>query len=291
MDSGPVGNDPSGRLSLSAFTNPWGLLVLPGALFLIAFFGYPLAEMAVRSVTDPSPANYQIFFSSPVYLRTLLTTLEISLLVTVVCLVLGYLYAYVMSLASPRVAGVMIVLVLLPFWSSSLVRVFAWTLWLDDVGVINTMLRDLGLTQAPLMLMRNTLGVTIGMSQVLLPYMVLPLYAVMRRIDRDLPAAAAGLGASPMAAFRRVFFPLSLPGVYAGALLVFVLSLGFYIAPAVLGGSENTMLSQLIIDEVQVQLQFGVGSAISIVLLAITLIILWLGTRFVSINMVIGSRE
>jgi putative spermidine/putrescine transport system permease protein len=291
MDSGPVGNDPSGRLSLSAFTNAWGLLVLPGVLFLIAFFGYPLAEMAVRSVTDPSPANYQIFFSSPVYLRTLLTTLEISLLVTVVCLVLGYLYAYVMSLASPRVAGVMIVLVLLPFWSSSLVRVFAWTLWLDDVGVINTMLRDLGLTQAPLMLMRNTLGVTIGMSQVLLPYMVLPLYAVMRRIDRDLPAAAAGLGASPMAAFRRVFFPLSLPGVYAGALLVFVLSLGFYIAPAVLGGSENTMLSQLIIDEVQVQLQFGVGSAISIVLLAITLIILWLGTRFVSINMVIGSRE
>ena len=287
-DSGLAAARPARALSLRALVSPWGLLALPGALFLLAFFGYPLLRMGLRSLTDPSPANYTIFITSPVYLRTLLTTFEISFIVTMVCLALGYPYAYVMNLAPPRVAGVMVIVVLLPFWSSLLVRVYAWTVWLQDTGVINSLLQELGLVDHPVTLMRNTLGVTLGMTQVLLPYMVLPLYTIMRRIDPELTSAAASLGATPFAGFRRVFLPLSLPGVYAGSLLVFVLSLGFYIAPAVLGGTQNTMLSQLIVEQVQTELNFGVGSAISMVLLGITLLLLWLGTRLVSVNRVIG---
>lgn len=267
------------------------LLVLPGTVFLIAVFGYPLAEMAILSLTDPSPANYRVFVDSPIYLRTLVTTFETALLVTAACLLLGYPYAYAMNAATPRVAAVLGLIVLMPFWTSMLVRTYAWTVWLQDTGVINTALQDLGIIGEPLPLMRNVFGVAVGMTQILLPYMVLPIYAVMRRVDPELQSAAEGLGASPSVAFMRVFLPLSFPGVAAGCLLVFVLALGFYIAPALLGGPQNTMLSQLIVDKVSLQLQFGVGSAVGMVLLAVTLAILALGGRLAPFHEHLGGDE
>lgn len=262
----------------------WALLAVPGVVFLLGFFGYPLLRMAIRSFTDPSPANYKIFVESSAYVRSLGTTFETAFIVTAACLLLGYPYAYVMNQAKPRLATLLGFLVLLPFWLSALVRTYAWTVWLQDTGVINTVLQDIGVVDHPLGLIRNTLSVTIGMTNILLPFMVLPLYAVMRRIDPELTPAASSLGAPPFVAFRKVFLPLSLPGVFAGSLLVFVLSLGYYITPALLGSPSNAMISELIVNQVSEQLQFGIGAAIAMVLLVLTLVVLFVGSRVVRLQ-------
>ena len=260
--------------------NSWAWLVLPGMLFLIAFFVVPIAGMAVRSFTDPGPENYLIFVKSGLYARVLWTTIRTAFVVTLVCLLLGYPYAYVMLKVGPKLTAVLGVLVLLPFWSSILVRTYAWTVLLQDSGIINSALKSLGVISQPLQLMRNDLGVTIGMSHILLPYMVFPIYAVMTRISPDLVPAAQSLGAPPYRAFLRVFWPQSVPGVAAGVLLVFVLSLGFFITPALLGSPSNTMFSVLVVNEVSQMLQFGRGSALAVVLLLVTLVLLWFGRRF-----------
>jgi putative spermidine/putrescine transport system permease protein len=269
----------------------WTLLIVPALLFLGAFFGVPLLRMAITSLTEPSPANYLVFTESPIYLRVLGTTFRTAFIVTVICLVLGYPYAYAMHHAGPRLAAVLTVAVLFPFWSSLLVRTYAWTVLLQDSGVVNSVLQELGLIDRPLALMRNSLGVTIGMSQILLPFMILPIYAVMRRIDPDLTPAAASLGARPFTAFRRIFLPLSLPGILVGSLLVFVLALGFYITPALLGSPRDAMLSELIVNQVSQQLDFGVGAALAMVLLVLTLGLLWAASRPVRIGEALGGAE
>lgn len=286
---GPAGvrvADPGGTRRIRF--NSWSLLVLPGLLFLVVFFVVPIAGMAIRSFTDPGPENYLVFAESPLYLRVLWTTIRTAAVVTVVCLLLGYPYAYVMLKAGPRLTGVLAGLVLLPFWSSILVRTYAWTVLLQDTGIVNSTLRNLGLITEALPLMRNDLGVAIGMGHILLPYMVFPIYAVMSRIDPDLVPAALSLGARPYRAFWRVFVPPSMPGVLAGGLLVFVLSLGFYITPALLGSPSNTMFSVLVVDEVSKKLEFGVGSALAITLLVVTLVLLWVGSRVVRVGDMLG---
>jgi ABC-type spermidine/putrescine transport system permease subunit I len=194
-----------------------------------------------------------------------------------------------MTIVPGRVAGVLLIAVLLPFWSSLLVRTFAWQVILRDTGIINRFLLDLGVIHEPLALIRTTAGVIIGMSHILLPFMVLPLYAVMRRIDPEFGRAAANLGASPTTAFLRVFVPLSLPGIAAGSLLVFILALGFYITPALLGGLGDQMISQLIVQQIQQRLDWGFGTAMSVLLVAITLIVLLVASRLVRIRDVFGS--
>lgn len=263
--------------------NGWSVLAVPGVAFLVLFFGVPMMGMLARSFTDPSPENYLVFFQSPLYLRVLLTTFWTAFLVTLVCLVLGYIYAYAMYRAGRWVAFLLVALLILPFWSSFLVRSYAWMVLLQDSGLINTALLGLGVIERPLQLMRNTLGVAIGMTHIFLPFMVLPIYAAMRRMDPDLPLAASSLGAPPLATFRRVFFPLTLPGVYAGSLLVFVPALGFFITPALLGNPRNQMFSELIVLQVNQLLRFGVGSALAVILLATTLVLVWVGTRFVNV--------
>jgi putative spermidine/putrescine transport system permease protein len=183
----------------------------------------------------------------------------------------------------------LLIAVLLPFWSSLLVRTFAWQVLLRDTGVINRFLLDLGLISEPLTLIRTTGGVIIGMSHILLPFMVLPMYAVMRRIDPEYGRAAANLGASPLSAFLRIFLPLSLPGVLAGSLLVFVLALGFYITPALLGGLRDQMISQLIVQQIQQRLDWGFGTAMSVLLVGITLAVLFAASRAVRLRDVFGS--
>ena len=272
--------------------NRWSLLVLPAVVFLAVFFLAPLVTMSLRSLTDPQDAglsNYARFFGDEAYLRVLINTFWIALVSTVTCLVVGYPFAYLMTVVSGRVAGLLLIAVLLPFWSSLLVRTFAWQVILRDTGIINRFLLDLGLISSPLTLIRTTLGVLLGMSHILLPFMVLPLYAVMRRIDPEYGRAAANLGAPPMSAFLRVFVPLSLPGVVAGCLLVFVLALGFYITPALLGGLHDQMISQLIVQQVQQRLDWGFGTAMSVVLMVITLVILFVASRLVRLRDVFGS--
>jgi putative spermidine/putrescine transport system permease protein len=274
-----------------AIVDAWALLALPGLVFLALFFVMPLVRMAARSVTDPGPANYQVFVESSLYVKVLWTTIRTSLIVTAACLLLGYAFAYAMHHAGRKTQAVLAAVVLIPFWSSLLVRTYAWTVLLQDSGVINSMLMRIGLIDQPLALMRNTLGVTIGMTHILLPFMVLPIYATMRRIDPDLVPAAEGLGARPWMAFRRVFLPLSLPGVFAGSLLVFVLALGFYITPALLGSPQNAMFSELVVNMVTERLRFGVGSALAMTLLFVTLVLLWIGSRFVRIPEALGYQE
>jgi putative spermidine/putrescine transport system permease protein len=272
-------------------TRGWGWCLLPGFALLAVLFGWPLVDVGVRSLTDPSPHNYDVFVESSVYRNAYLTTFRVALVSTVACLALGYPYAYLMHVSSGRTAVLLAFFVLLPFWTSILVRTYAWTVWLQDTGIVNRALIGLGLTDAPLALMRNSLGTTIGMTGVLLPFMVLSLYAGMRRIDPDLTRAAQSMGATPFTAFRRVFVPLSTPGIYAGCLIVFVISLGFYLTPAILGDPGHPLVAQLIVDQVQRQFAFGVGSALGMALLALTLLVLWLGTRFVDFETVVGQKS
>jgi len=288
--AGP-GDRPRPGLRILA-ANRWSILVLPAAVFLAVFFLAPLALMSLRSVTDPAGAglsNYEKFFAQEAYLRVLTNTFWIAVISTVTCLVVGYPFAYLMTIVPGRVAGLLLIAVLLPFWSSLLVRTFAWQVILRDTGIINRFLIDLGLISEPLTLIRTTVGVILGMSHILLPFMVLPIYAVMRRIDPEFGRAAANLGASPASAFLRVFVPLSLPGVVAGCLLVFVLALGFYITPALLGGLRDQMISQLIVQQIQQRLDWGFGTAMSVLLMAITLVILFIASRAVRLRDVFGS--
>jgi len=269
----------------------WGLLTLPGVGFLALAFFIPLVGMMVRSVSDPSPANYLAVAETPVFLRSMLYTFEVALLVTLSCLVLGYPWAYLMNQAAGRWRWVLAALVVLPLWSSLLVRTYAWTVLLRDSGVVNQLLQRVHLIGQPLPLMGNTLGVAIGMTQLMLPFMVLPIFAVLRQVDVDLLPAAESLGARPLAAFVRVLWPLSLPGVFAGCLLVFVVSLGFFITPALLGSGRSPMLSQLIVEQTNVLFHFGVGSALAVVLLIVTFAVIWLGTRFVPWTQALGYGE
>jgi ABC-type spermidine/putrescine transport system permease subunit I len=268
------------------------LLVLPAAAFLAAFFLAPLIEMSTRSVTEPVGAglsNYTRFFEQGAYVRVLTNTFWIALLTTGACLLIGFPFAYLMTVVPGRIAGLLVIAVLLPFWSSALVRTFAWQVILRDTGIINTFLVDIGVVAEPLPLIRTTAGVIIGMSHILLPFMVLPIWAVLRRIDPEFSRAAANLGASPATAFRRIVLPLSLPGVLAGCLLVFVLALGFYITPALLGGPRDQMISQLIVEQVERQLDWGFAAAMSVLLMAMTFAILFVASRFVRLRDVFGS--
>ena len=279
-----------GALRLPA--NRWALLVLPAAAFLVVFFLVPLIEMSARSVTEPAGAglsNYARFFEQEAYVRVLVNTFWIAMLTTAVCLLIGFPFAYLMTVAPVRIAGLLLIAVLLPFWSSALVRTFAWQVLLRDTGIINGMLLDLRLVSEPLPLIRTTAGVVIGMTHVLLPFMILPIWAVLRRIDPEYGRAAANLGASPATAFRRIVLPLSLPGVLAGCLLVFVLALGFYITPALLGGPRDQMISQLIVEQVQRQLDWGFAAAMSVLLLGVTFAVLFAASRFVRLSDVFAS--
>ncbi|WGW11664.1 ABC transporter permease [Saxibacter everestensis] len=269
----------------------WNVLIWPALIFMAALFLLPFIQTAVRSLTDPGPENYGIFLSDPIYLRSLLTTFTTAIIVTVVALLIAYPYAYLMYRATPRMAGVLTLLVMLPFFTSLLVRTYAWTVWLQQTGIINSALLNLGIIESPLALMRNTLGVAIGMTHSLLPFMVFPIYASMRRVPPNLMPAARSLGANNPLAFRTVFMPLTTPGIVSGCLIVFVMSLGYYVTPALLGAPDNAMLSELVVNQVEQQIEFGTGSAIGMVLLLVTLIVLFIGTRVVRFkDIVTGGR-
>jgi putative spermidine/putrescine transport system permease protein len=256
-------------------------LLLAGVpfLFLVLFFVNPLLRIGRLSFGEESfsLSYYEDFFRSELYTGTLLRTLLSAAAVTSVCLLIGYPYAYVMANTRRRTRVVMLVFLLLPFWTSVLVRTYAWQILLQDTGLINRLLLSIGVIEDPLPLIRNTQGVLIGMTHVLLPFMVLALFAVMSRIDRKIMSAAISLGATPLAAFRTTYLPLSLPGIVAGSTLVFVLTIGFYITPAILGDPRSSFLSQLIVQQAQHLLNWELASAMSVVLFVATFLFVALG--------------
>ncbi|NKX53101.1 ABC transporter permease [Arthrobacter mobilis] len=252
------------------------LLLLPALALMAGVFAYPLAEAMWRSVAYPAPGpqNYQWFAADAGNWAVLGRTLWVALLSAAICLVLAYPYAYFMVISGPKLRAALMVIVLIPFWTSLMIRSFAWIILLQDNGLVNGLLAVLGL--GPFELIRNTTGVLVGMVQVLLPFMVLPLYASMNNVDLRLMQASSSLGARPFVSFTRIFMPLAMPGVVSGSLLVFIQALGFYITPALLGSPAEMMISQYIYMQVNGQLQWGRGSVLGVILLVATLALLGL---------------
>jgi ABC-type spermidine/putrescine transport system permease subunit I len=239
--------------------------------FLLVLFLYPVARFLLVSVEGGTLAHYDKALLDGLYLRVLWDTFRIALAVTVITLVLGYPVAWFLASAPPAWAAVGLFCLILPFWTSVLIRTYAWSVILGRNGVVNRALLDAGLIDEPLRLLNNELGVLIGMVHVLLPYMVFPVYAVMRRQDPTLLLAARGLGADGPQTFTRVFLPLTVPGILAGTTLVFVLALGFFITPAILGGGRVMMIAVLIEQQVRGLSNWPFAAALSAVLLAAAL--------------------
>jgi putative spermidine/putrescine transport system permease protein len=259
--------------------------VLPLLLFMLAAFNLPIALMLGWSVSNPARtlAHYAYLFQVPVYLKVLANTLRIALITTVACVLVGYPLAYWLRGLGPRARVVALTLVVLPFWISILIRTYAWIVILGNAGLVNRTLMELGLIGAPLPFLYNELGVTIGTVNVLLPFFVLPLYASIARIDDRLLHAAASLGASARTIFWRVFFPLSLPALAASAILVFILTLGFYITPAVLGGGRVPMVANMLDMLINTFPRWELAAAISTLLMVMVvgfyLVSRWVRTR------------
>ncbi|MBO1900849.1 ABC transporter permease [Leucobacter weissii] len=256
------------------------LLLVPAFVIVSLFFLAPLVDVFIRSVTDPVPGlqNYVWLFTTEANLAVVVRTFGTAFLVTVVCLLLAYPYAYLMTIVSDRTRNLLQLFVMLPLWTSILVRTLAWMVLLQDTGPINGLLAAwFGI--GPIPLIRTTFGVALGMSQVLLPFMVLPLYSAMAKIDKRLLPAASNLGAKPVTAFLTVYLPLSRPGIFAGSVTVFILGLGFYIIPALLGSSKEIMISALIQQQISVFLMWGQGTALGIFLLVCTILLLVVVSR------------
>lgn len=247
----------------------WFWLAAPALLLIGAVFLVPVGWLLLRSLSDPrwGLQNYAAVFAHPVYLRVFWNTIVIAGSVTALCLLIGYPVAYTMAHAGERGRRFLVFVILIPFWTSLLVRTYAWLVLLQQNGLVNRVLVDSGLVAAPLQLVYNRLGVLIDMVQVQLPFMVLPLYAVLSRIHPRYGQAAATLGAPPVAEFRRVYLPLSLPGVFTGCALVFITSLGYYITPALLGGRQDLMIAQLILIQIGDFGNWGLAAALAIILL------------------------
>ncbi|WGW11461.1 ABC transporter permease [Saxibacter everestensis] len=249
-------------------------LVVPAVIVVVLVFVIPVLYIVWQSVSDPTIGlqNYAWLLTSSTNLQVLGRTIVVAIGATLITAVVGYPYAYLMSTSGPVLRGIMMALVLLPFWTSLMVRAFAWVIILQNNGVLNAILRGMG---APgVSLLGTTTATLIGMCQVLMPFMVLPMVAVMQSIDHRLPLAAQVMGASPQKAFRTVYFPLSLPGVFAGCLMVFILSLGFYITPALLGSPREQLLPNAIYAQVLELLNWGHGGAMAVALLMIVGVLL-----------------
>lgn len=262
------------RLAIAGLSLPALLLV---AVCLIIPVGSLLALSFIGAQGNLSLENYQRLIDNKAYLAIFLTTFEISAVITLICMLLGYPLAYFITLLPPRAVGFAMLAIILPFWTSLLVRTYAWMVLLQKQGLVNSALLKLGVIDEPIALLHNYAGTVIGMSHIMLPFLVLPLYGAMKAIDRDLIRAAANLGAGPIVRFWTVSFPLSLPGLGAGALIVFVLSLGFYVTPALLGGGKVTMVAMRIQKSVALYPNWGAASALAVVLLVVTALVLLLG--------------
>jgi putative spermidine/putrescine transport system permease protein len=259
--------------------------VLPLLAVMLAAFALPIALMLARSVTHPEPTleHYSALFETAVYLRVLGRTLRIAAITTVACGLLGYPLAYWMRGLPPHHRVVAASIVVLPFWISILVRTYAWIVVLGNAGLVNRVLLDLGLAGAPVAFLYNEFGVIVGTTNVLLPFIVLPLFAAMIKIDDRLMQAAESLGASRWTVFRRVFFPLSVPALAAGSILVFILTFGFYITPAILGGGRVPMVANALDLMINQFARWEAAAALSTVLLVVTLacfaVSRWVGAR------------
>ncbi len=259
---------------------------MPALVFLFLFLVLPLSSLFLVSVTEPSLGlgNYAKLLGDAAYGRVLFNTFFVAGVVTCVTLVIGYPVAWLLAILPARTAHLLMAAILLSMWTNLLARTYGWMVLLQRTGIINRTLIDLGLINEPLPLINNLFGVTIGMTYIMLPYVILPLHATLSGIDPAIMQAAAITGAKPRQIFWRILLPLSLPGIGAGCLMVFVMALGYYVTPALLGGTANMMLAEMIAQQVQSLLNWGLGSAAAFILLAVTLVFFAIYVRVVGLG-------
>ena len=267
------------------------MLVSPALVALLLLFVYPIAGILVRSLFSPGLTfkHYLYFFQNPLYVKVMWITLQISFLSTLTSVLVGYPVAYVLRRARPGLRNFFLLVIVLSFMISLLVRNYSWIIVLQRNGVINILFKSLGLIDHPLILLHNKFGTLVGMTHIFTPYIIFPIYSVMMGIDLNLEKAAQNLGATRWQTFWRVTFPLSLPGIGAGALLVFIMALGFFITPALLGGRKELMLSNLIEIQVVDLLNWPFASAMSVVLLVVTLIVFFVYNRYLGVERLWGG--
>lgn len=267
-------------------------LLTPALAVVVVLLVVPLAWLSWQSIRQDGGftlANYRRIFSGT-YLDTFLLTFRLSAIVTSVTLLLGYPVAYLAASVRPKLAALILGMVILPFWTSVLVRTYAWLVLLQRTGIVNKALIAAGIVDHPLRLAYNEFGTIIAMVHILLPFMVLPLYSAMQKIPASMSQAAASLGASPVHAFLRVFLPLSMGGVIAGVTLVFVLCLGFYITPELMGGGKSIMVSMVVSRNVEIYNSWGAASSVSVVLLLCVFAIFYAASRVIPLDKTLGAK-
>jgi putative spermidine/putrescine transport system permease protein len=277
--------------ALTRHISPGWLLVAPFFLVVVAFYLGPLANILWLSVTDPEPGlgNYEKLVENDALARILWTTFRTCAITTVFSVGIGYCLAYAMVHAHRKNQNIMLTLLLISFWISVLVRTFAWLMLLGHNGLVNNGMEAIGLIDRPVRFMRNELGVLIGMVHYMVPYAVLPLMANMQTLDPRVMAASRNLGASGVQTFRRIYLPLTIPGLVASSLLVFILSLGFYVTPAILGGGKVLMVAEYISVQLLVTLQWGTAAMLGTLMLIGVLALLWIMSRFMQLSAVFGG--
>lgn len=273
---------------MTAMLRKPALLLVPLMAFLLVFYLLPVAMMLLRSAGEGwSFAPFVDAFDSAITLKVFRFTVVVAVVVTLLTLVLAYPLAYFIVTTSEKFAALLMAIVLVPFWTSILIRSYAWMVLLGRQGVINEFLTWTGMIDTPIRMLNTTFAVYVGMIHVLLPFMILPILSALKGIDGRLVAAAENLGAGPASVFRHVILPLSMPGVIAGCVLVFVLSLGFYITPALIGGPRDMTISMLIAQKVELY-EWDEASAVAAVLLVLTLVALAVVGRIVSLDKIFG---
>jgi mannopine transport system permease protein len=274
--------------SARQYSPSFSLALTAPLILLLAFsFLYPVGRLLWMSVATPdgfTAEHYLRVWNQPLYLNILWRTIQLALVVTVASFLLAYPVAYAMTLVKNRWAAVMTACVMIPLWTSVLVRSYAWIVLLQRNGIINNLLRDSGVISDPLHMLYTEGSVMIAMTHNLLPFMILPIYSALNTIPPELARAARNLGAGPIQAFFRITLPLSLPGVYAGSLMTFILALGFYITPALVGGPRTLMMATLIGQQATDLLNWPFAAALSGVLLAATLLLVAIFRKTLSLN-------
>ena len=263
---------------------PYGWFILLVAIPLLIVMKISLSEMEATSVsnmmswTNGLPtlklnfANYQFIFSDALYVKTYISSLKYALITTLICLAIGYPFAYFMARAPKHIQPTLLMLIMLPFWTSFLLRIYAWKTLLVSNGVINNVLMSLHVINTPLEMMNNSFSLTIGMVYSYLPFMILPLYANLSKLDLRYLEAAADLGTSPFKAFWLITVPLSKAGIIAGSMLVFIPAVGEYVIPELLGGPSTLMIGRVLWDEFFSNNDWPMAAAVAVVMIALILI-------------------
>ncbi len=264
------------------------MLAGPLLFLLCVFYLYPLIKLFPESLLMEgrfSWEHYEHFFREPLYSYILLRTIRIAMYVTIICFFIGYPVAYFLAeLKSQRTCNLLMICILLPFFTSILVRSYAWIILFQTKGIINSSLISMGLINEPLTLLHNEFAVLVGMIHIMLPFMILPIFSVLKNLDRNLLRAARNLGANAIKSFALITFPLSLPGVGAGVMFTFILSLGFFITPALLGGPKTLMISTLIEQQINRLIEWEFAGAISVILLLTTIILVIVFDKIVGLD-------